>query len=240
MGARDHDLRASGGISHLDHIDLDALALAQHLAGDLFAGDKIDFGFVQRQRRAAAVNARHHATEQLMLTALIFVVNLISLVFADALDDDLFGVLRRYSPEVVGIDLLFHDVANSIFGVDGLRLLQRQLGAGRLNFLDHRATRDQFDGLGVLIDQDGKGFGACGVFSKGGEQAGLNFLQHVFLGDASLFFQLLKRLKQLAVVHVFRFSYPDICKRSTIPRQAAPKRCRPGQGRRLPPRRPQG
>src|SRR5699024_3867368 len=118
MRARYHDLRAAGAATHLDQIDLDALALGQLLAADLLGSRQHSLAllaardYVQIRIARARVDAGDHAGQDLVLLALKLRDHHAALRLADALDDDLLGGLGRDAAERLGRDVDIDDVAD--------------------------------------------------------------------------------------------------------------------------------
>ena len=108
---REDDLRALGGVLHLDDDGLDAGAVLVALALDLLALRQQRLDAPEVDERVALVALLDDAGDELADAVDVLVVHDVALGLADALQDHLLGGLRGDAAEVVRRHLVLLDLA---------------------------------------------------------------------------------------------------------------------------------
>ena len=97
---RHHDLRALGGLAHLDDVRLHARAVVVAIAGNLFGLRQQRLDPTEVEQRVARVGLLDDAGDDVAFAAGVLLVLHLALGLADALQDDLLGRLRGDAAEV--------------------------------------------------------------------------------------------------------------------------------------------
>ncbi|MEZ4612560.1 MAG: hypothetical protein R2838_20340 [Caldilineaceae bacterium] len=114
MGAAELDDRAARAAMDVHHVDLEIVAAAQLLVGNLLFAHQQRFGLVIQQDGhgvGGGVHAAHLRVDQLADAMGKILVDRVARGLADALQDDLLGRLRRNAAEVGRLGLHLDDVA---------------------------------------------------------------------------------------------------------------------------------
>ncbi len=207
MCPRDEQQRALAGLAHFHDIDLHAVTKAQIVLSDLFVGDQgrlcaLFFGHADFQNNAAVarVKTTDLRAEQIMLLGGKLLIFQSAFRLAYALDDDLFGRLRRDASKVTRYDVLFNFVPELGVVFERTRLFKAQF---RLRVFDHF-----HDGLGEIhahfffdiVEFYCYVFSGTGMIaSKRRNQRLCNFLLHELTRDAFFFFYLRDGIKEFGV-----------------------------------------
>src|SRR5581483_2843312 len=128
MGARDDDLRAFGGISYFQDVDLDAVVEAVGFGLHLFLRRQDGVQLADIDGDVAPFAALHRAGDDLADALVEIIEDLAALRLADTLHHDLLGGLRGDAPEIIQGDIEGDDLADQRIRVVLTRLLQRDLG----------------------------------------------------------------------------------------------------------------
>jgi len=99
----------------------------------------------------ALLEAPDDAVHDLALAILVLLEDVVALGLADHLDDHLLGRLREDAPEARGVELHADLVAELGFGIEAVRLLERDLGGGVGDDLDHLAEFEELDLAEILV-----------------------------------------------------------------------------------------
>ena len=206
MGPADHDLRAAGGVLHLDYIDLDPVTFHQLFAADTLIGREQRLGVlaVGGDADADASVARVHmgddTGEDLVLLGGELLIDQASLRFADALDNHLLGRLGRDAAELLGLHRNRHGVA----GLGPLRKLLRSilvdLVSGIGDLFHDQLVHLHVDALLVLVQNDLHVVFVLGMVAAESRQHGLaDLVIHIGSGNALFFFDILNGSKEFCV-----------------------------------------
>ena len=219
MGAGQHDLGALAAAADFHHIDADAVALVDGLAGDLLGSGQDGLGVLplsgQLQNGAAVtgVDAGDDGGQDLVLLAGVLVSDHTALGLADALDNDLLGGGGGDAAEVAGLHVDADLVAQlGILGI-GAGLLQGHFGGGVEHLLHDGLDGVHGDGAGLLVDVDEHVVqrGALGVALiqrfVGGYQCLRDPVQHVFLLNTLFLLQILQGFDHLTCHGSFLFLF---------------------------------
>ena len=101
VGARQHNLRSAGVFLDVDDESDETITDAIVFALDLLAHRQDGFRLAEVDDDVAALEATDDAGDQLTFAIAIFVERVVTLGFANALDDDLLGRLRRDATEAL-------------------------------------------------------------------------------------------------------------------------------------------
>ena len=209
MGPGQHDLGTFSAPADLHHVNADAVALLDGLAGDLLRGVEHRFGVLplagklQDGAAVAGIDAGDHRGEDLVLLAGVLVGDHAPLRLADALDDDLLGGGGGDAAEIPGLDIDADLIPQLRVGRIGPGLLQRHFRGGVLHILHHGLDGLHGDGARLLIDVDKHIVqrGALGVALiqrlVGRYQCLRDPVQHVFLPNTLFLLQVFQCLNHL-------------------------------------------
>ena len=201
MGAADHDLGAFFGDGDVDDVNLDALALAQHLAGHLLVvgQDGLVFAQIDDDDAAHGIDLEHDGGDDLVRLALHLGVHLAALGLAQGLADDVLGRLGGDAAELLGLERNLDLGADAGRLFDVLRLLQRHLGARVLDLVDDVLDDGHRELAGLRLDDDADVLLDVVALFDRDDDGCLDLLDQIALADAALLLQQSKRLKKFAV-----------------------------------------
>ena len=221
MRPADEHLRAARAVAHLDHVDLDAVALMQHLAADALRRGEHGLGIVrvgadlQKRAAGARVDLIDDAGEDLVLLGIEFFINHAALRLADALNDDLLCSLRRDAAELLGLDRDADHVADLGALADAVRRLLADLNIRVDDARDDRLLDDHLDLLFVLVENDLHIVLAVGRVLAERRQHGLtDLLIHIFARNTFFFFDICNCVKKFCVHGRIPFPYMVRCRRT--------------------------
>ena len=221
MRPADEHLRAARAVAHLDHVDLDAVALMQHLAADALRRGEHGLSIVrvgadlQKRAAGARVDLIDDAGEDLVLLGVELLVDHAALRLADALNDDLLGSLRRDAAELLGLDRDADHVADLGALADAVRRLLADLDIRVDDARDDRLLDDHLDLLFRLVENDLHVVLAVGRVLAERRQHGLtDLLIHIFARNTFFFFDICNCVKKFCVHGRIPFPYMVRCRRT--------------------------
>ena len=211
VDAADPHLRSPGphraGTVHLQHIDLDVVAVVEHLAGDHVLLLQHALGAAQLHIHRLGFHPLDDGREDLAFLLDVLVVDLAALRLADALHNHLLGRLRGHPQEARGRHVHLGDVAHLVIGAQPVRILQANLAGGLLH-LGH----DELAGVDVCDSRlpvhghrqvGGHHFPLGQVLFIRGLQRLLNGVEQQFLADALFLGQGFQCLDDFGLVVLF-------------------------------------
>src|SRR5690606_30770211 len=144
-----------------------AVAIAEHFARDQLVAADNGFAPAQIDNDIAIFDALDRAVDDLPDAVEIFVIHALALGIAHLLHDDLLGRLRGNAAEFHRWQRFGQEIADLGFGRLGLGLLEVDLAAGFLDFVDdfQQAPHARFARARVDLDLD---FGLGAVAALGG------------------------------------------------------------------------
>ena len=206
MGAGDEDLGAAGGVSDLDHVDLDAVALVQRFGFDALVWGKHGLGILavggdaDGDTAVSGLDLGDDTGQDLMLLGSKLLIDDAALGLADALDDDLLGGLGGDAPELLCLHGDMQLVADLGALVDLLGGLENDLVAGVLDLLHDGLDDVHLDALFILLEDDFHIVLALGIVAPEGGKHGLpDLVVHIVAGNALFFFDVLYCLKKICI-----------------------------------------
>ena len=217
MGATDEHLRASGGISYLNDVDLDAVTLFELFGLDALIRGKHGFrkfavgGDADGDASVARLDMGDDAGQDLMFLGGELLKDEAALGFAYALDDDLLCSLSRDAAELLGLHRHADDIADLRTLADLLCRLKIYLKIGILNFLNDSLFHDHVYALLVLVKNDFNIVRAVRIVTaEGREHCLINFVVHVASGNALFLLDIFYGFKKFCV-HFYNPFYIVAC-----------------------------
>ena len=182
--ARHDDLRALGGLAHLDDVRLHARAVVVAVARDLLGLRQQRLDPTEVEQRVAGVGLLDDAGDDVALAAGVLLVLHLALGLADPLQDHLLRGLRGDAPEVGGrVVPLAGDVALFV-----------------------ELLRDHADLTGLDVDLDERFLGRFGHPLVRGDERVRERLEHDLFGNALFDRERRERFEHLRVLHDFPFA----------------------------------
>ena len=183
--ARHDDLRALGGLAHLDDVRLHAGAVVVAVAGDLLGLRQQRLDPAEVEQRVAGVGLLDDPGDDVAFAAGVLLVLHLALGLADALQDHLLRRLRGDAAEVGGrVVPLPNDVAVFV-----------------------ELLRDHADLAGLDVDLDERFLGGVGHALVRGDERVRQRLEHDLFRDALLDGERRQRFEHLGISHdVFSFA----------------------------------
>ena len=206
MGPADENLGTAAGVAHFHHVDLDSVALLEFLTLDALAGGEHGLGKLAVGRdtngnaAVARLDVRHDAGEDLVLLGGELLVDDAPFRLANALRDDLLGLLGSDTAELLGLHRDIHGLAQFGAAADLLGSLQVDLMAGILHLVHHGLGDIHLDAGLLLIQIDGDVVLALRiVLPESGQHGLLDLVVHITAGNAFFLFDGLDCLKEFCV-----------------------------------------
>ena len=199
MRAGNKHLRPLIGLSHFQHIDLDAVVVVVFLAGYRFVHGDEAVRFAELNENTALFHALHNGGQDLILLFHVFIEDHAALRLADALHHDLLRRLRRNAAKAAGVRLFFQHVADFIERVDRAGLLQRDLGMRIFHLFHHRLGREDLHLARVPVHHGAHIARGAIIALICRDQRGFESIDQDILADAALFFNCVECLHEFGV-----------------------------------------
>ena len=152
MTSRDRNLWPTARPPDLEHVRPQTLVQGVALARHLLPARQDRLCAFDVQRHRLWLDALHSAVDDLPLLLHVVRIPCISLGFADTLQDNLLGILRRDATEILGSVLDHHRIAHFGVGLNGSRLHQGDLQCDISHFLDHLLLDENASLSGIWIN----------------------------------------------------------------------------------------
>ena len=231
MRPADHDLGTAGGVLHLDHIDLDAVALLQVLTADALVqgqhglGKLAVGGDADRDRTVARFDMGDDAGEDLVLLGGELFINQAAFGLADALNDDLLGGLRRDAAELLGLDRDGDGFAQLGPAGNLLRAVKIDLVIGVGDLFDDELVDLHLDAFFIFIQDDLDVVLVLGVVAaERGEHRLADLIVHIVAGNAFFLFNVFDGCEKFCI-HVWLTPFLILSLRNYPPILTARRTC---------------
>ncbi len=151
MGSGNHHARASLGIPHFNHINLDAVIGLQGLAAHLLVLGKVAIHLAEIHDNGLSGIPLYGTGHNLLLHGVVLVVQQLPLFLTNLLHDDALRILGGDTTEALGVDGHLHNLSQLILGIQHLRLNERNLCDGVGHLLHHGLVCDHSIVAGIRV-----------------------------------------------------------------------------------------